>query len=64
MSETYTGPTYIQGGTLALARGLDRVVRARGNDQQCTGHTSVLDISQAGNQTVQNLESCWNGQVR
>ena len=62
-SETYTGSTTIYGGTLALAAGssiepsayVAMVSNVSGNNP------AVLDISQGGNQTVQNLQSVWNG---
>ena len=61
-SETYTGSTSIYGGTLALATGSSiepssYVVMT----SNAPGTPAVLDISQGGNQTVQNLQSSWNG---
>jgi len=61
-SETYTGSTSIYGGTLALAAGSSiepsvYVVITSNN----AGSPTALDISQGGNQTVQNLQSTWAG---
>lgn len=59
-SETYTGFTTIYGGTLLLAAGSSIAPSSSVtllSNQQTT--PAVLDISQGGNQTVQNLQSAW-----
>jgi len=60
--ESYTGSTFIYGGTLALATGssIDSSVYVA-LVSNASGMPAVLDISQGGNQTVQNLQSIWFG---
>ncbi len=57
---TYTGPTYIQNGTLALVPGASIASSGQVWIYGTNAPTGVLDISNAGNQTVQNLASVQN----
>jgi autotransporter-associated beta strand protein len=54
---TYTGGTYIQNGTLALMPGASIASSVQVLIYGTNSPTGVLDISNAGNQTVQNLAS-------
>ena len=50
---SYTGPTTITGGTLALGQGADGL--SASSSVTLTAPNAVLDLSQAGNQTIRQL---------